>query len=296
MVGIAYQVMSNDNMTAAQKFGMIAVQAAGNAAITALTVNMSETAAQTASDTPSVFSKLWKQLGWGAIPVFALFTGLLGGLMGLAASAITKSKSQIAQATGVSASQGRLATGMLTYAEGNVNEFTDPGSLTPGRHYNVDAADGKSYRAKYMGTNPKTHITNGPEFHLAGRAGREAIIDAHTTRLMQMDDNGIWSAIQTLYNGGSLRHSSRRGRGVRAFASGNLEEFEAMDNEQGTMDNGMDIAAMTDALNRQTAVQEALLERLSSPIQATFNVYGKGGLVDSYDTGKKTANRYGVRY
>lgn len=296
LYGIAYQVMSNDNMTAAQKFGMIAVQAAGNAAITALTVNMSETAAQTASDTPSVFSKLWKQLGWGAIPVFALFTGLLGGLMGLAASAITKSKSQIAQATGVSASQGRLATGMLTYAEGNVNEFTDPGSLTPGRHYNVDAADGKSYRAKYMGTNPKTHITNGPEFHLAGEAGREAIIDAHTTRLLQMDDNGIWSAIQTLYNGGSLRHSSRRGRGVRAFASGNLEEFEAMGNEQGTMDNGMDIAAMTDALNRQTAVQEALLERLSSPIQATFNVYGKGGLVDSYDTGKKTVNRHGVRY
>jgi hypothetical protein len=300
LYGIAYQVMSNDNMTAAQKFGMIAVQAAGNAAITALTVNMSETAAQTASDTPSVFSKLWKQLGWGAIPVFALFTGLLGGLMGLAASAITKSKSQIAQATGVSASQGRLATGMLTYAEGNVNEFTDPGSLTPGRHYNVDAADGKSYRAKYMGTNPKTHITNGPEFHLAGEAGREAIIDAHTTRLLQMDDNGIWSAIQTLYNGGSLRHSSRRGRGVRAFAGGNLEELEEMDNGQWTMDNGMDngmdIAAMTDALNRQTAVQEALLERLSSPIQATFNVYGKGGLVDSYDTGKKTVNRHGVKY
>ena len=159
---------------------------------------------------------------------FYIFTGLLGGLMGLAASKISSAKSTIAQATGSSVGQGRLATGMLTYAGGNVNEMTEPGSLTPGRHYNVDGADGRTYRAKYMGKDARTHITTGPEFHLVGEKGREAIIDAHTTRSIQMNDPEIWRTIQTLYNGGSMsRVRSRRGRGVRAFADGNLGDFDA---------------------------------------------------------------------
>ena len=31
-------------------------------------------------------------------------------------------------------------------------------------------------------------------------------------------------------------------------------------------------------------------------IKGVFNVYGKDGLIDSYDRGKKNANRYGERY
>lgn len=298
LYGIAYQVMSNDNMSAAQKFGMVAVQAAGNAAITALTVNLSETTAQTASDTPSVYSKLYKQLGWGAIPVFALFTGILGGLMGLAASKIAKSKSQIAQATGVSASAGRLTTGMLTYAEGNVNEFTDPATLTPGRQYNVDAADGRTYRARYMGKGAKTHITNGPEFHLVGERGREAVIDAKTTRNIRMNEPEIWRSIQTLYNGGSLSHVPRRlGRGVAAYADGNLDEMSDM-GMMGGMGNSVGISVeMAASLQASIDRQSDLLERaITDGIKGVFDVYGKGGLVDSYDTGKKTLNRHGQRY
>lgn len=301
LYGIAYQAMSNDNLSTAQKFEMIAVQAAGQAAIAALSASMSQSVGQVAAETPAVASKAWSQLGpIGGAAAVAVFTALIGGLIGFATSKIAKSKSEIAAATGAggnSVASGRLVTGMLTYAEGNVNEFTDPNTLTPGRQYNVDAADGRTYRARYMGKNPRTHITNGPEFHLAGERGREAIIDAATTRHIQMDEAGIWRAIQTLSAGGRIGPRKIPGRGIAAFADGNLDELGDMGamGGIGTM-GGIDLVAVQASLDRNSAIQEALLERLSQPIQAKFDVYGKGGLVDSYDTGKKTAQRYGQRY
>ena len=299
LYGIAYQAMSNDNLSTAQKFEMIAVQAAGQAAISALTASLAQNTGQVAADTPAVASKAFAQLGpIGGAAAFAAITAILGGLVGLAVSKIAKSKSQIAQVTGASVGAGRMATGMLTYGEGNVNEFTDPSTLTPGRQYNVDSADGKTYRARYMGKNAKTHITNGPEFHLVGEKGREAIIDAHTTRQLQMDDNGIWQSIQTLYNGGRLSHSSmrRRGRGVRAFADGNLDEFEEVESTLGGGDTGMSmeqVISLKESIDRQSDLLEDLR---TNGIKATFDVYGKGGLVDSYDTGKKNVTRHGERY
>lgn len=299
MYGIAYQAMSNNNLTTAQKVQMMIVQAAGQAAISMLTASMAASTGETAANAPGWVSRTLKDLGPIGGPVaVGVFTALIGGLMGLAMSKITKSKSQIAQATGASAGAGRLSTGMLTYAEGNVNEFTDPSTLTPGRSYNVDGADGRTYRAKYMGANPTTHITNGPEFHLVGERGREAIIDAQTTRQIQMDDTGIWHDIQTLYNGGSISAVRRRRSGVRAFASGNINEFDdvAVATDGGTSASGSGsntAAALQASLDRNSEVLERALR---DGIKGVFDVYGKGGLVDSYDRGKKQVNRHGEKY
>lgn len=299
MYGIAYQAMSNENLSTAQKVEMMIVQAAGQAMISMLTASLAADTAETASHAPSWISKTLKELGPIGGPVaVGVFTALIGGLMGLATSKITKSKSQIAQVTGASASAGRLSTGMLTYAEGNVNEFTDPSSLTPGKRYNVDAADGKTYRARYMGRNPKTHLTNGPEFHLSGERGREMIIDAGTTRQITMNEGEIWHAIQTLSGGGSARRFARRGRGIPAFADGNIEDFI-----DGSV-SGDSVAGMSGMSAEQAASLQASIDRQAdlledlriNGIKATFDVYGKGGLVDSYDSGKKTLNRYGERY
>lgn len=299
MYGIAYQAMSNDNLTTAQKVQMMIVQAAGQAAISMLTASMAASTGETAANAPGWVSRTLKDLGPIGGPVaVGVFTALIGGLMGVAMSKITKSKSQIAQATGASAGAGRLSTGMLTYAEGNVNEFTDPSTLTPGRSYNVDGADGRTYRAKYMGANPKTHITNGPEFHLVGERGREAIIDAQTTRQIQMDDTGIWHDIQTLYNGGSISAVRRRRSGVRAFASGNIDEFDDVvavtDGSTSASSSGSDAtAALQASLDRNSEVLERALR---DGIKGIFDVYGKGGLVDSYDRAKKNVNRHGEKY
>ena len=299
LYGIAYQAMSNDNLSTSQKFQMIALQTAGQTAISMLTADFTKSAGEMEGSLPAILAKCLKiDPIWGAV-IFAGLTGLLGGLMGIATSKVAKSKSQISQATGASVGAGRLSTGMLTYAEGNVNEFTDPESLTPGRHYDVDGADGRTYRAKYMGRNAKTHITNGPEFHLVGEKGREAIIDAHTTRNIQMNDPEIWRTIQTLYNGGSAARmrSLRRGRGVRTFADGNMDEFEEMI-DGGTIESGMgfDPLALQGSLDRNSAVQEALLERLNEPIYAQNILYGPDGLPNVLRKLTKEASRHGEKY
>lgn len=302
LYGLAYQAMSNDNLSTAQKVQLFAVQAAGNAAIAMLTTDMATTEGEAAVSLPGILGKAASQLGPIAGPIaFAAMSALLGGLMGLAVSKIAKSKSTIAQATGASVGAGRLATGMLTYAEGNVNELTDPASLTPGRQYNVDGADGKTYRARYMGKGAKTHITNGPEFHLVGEAGREAIIDAKTTRLLQMNETGIWRDIQTLYNGGSISGLSTRRRrgGVRAYADGNIGEFEDMDGDaiaaNGT-GGGMSIemlASLQASIDRQSDLLE---NALVNGIKAVNKWTGSDGIPAMYNKMQKEAQRHGEKY
>lgn len=298
MYGLAYQVMSNENMSSTQKFLTFALQSAGQVAIAMLTTNMLQTDAQSKIELPGILGKAASQLGPIAGPIaFAAMTALLGGLMAVATSKVSKSKSQISQVTGASVSAGRLSTGMLTYAEGNVNEFTDPSTLTPGQQYNVDAADGHTYRARYMGSNPTTHLTNGPEFHLVGERGREAIIDANTTRQLQMNDTGIWNAIQTLYNGGSVR--SVRRSGMRNFTTGNLDDFaDASAADMATADGAATettgvVSSLQASLDRNSDVLERAMRE---GIKGVFDIHGKGGLVDSYDRGKKEANRHGEKY
>lgn len=299
LYGTAYQIMSNNNMSTAQKVQMFAVQAAGQAAITMLTTDLLQQQATQTVQLPGILGKLLGEMPYpAAIATFAVVTALMGGLMALAVSQVSKSKSQIAQTTGTNVSAGRLSTGMLTYAEGNVNEFTNPSSLTPGQQYNVDAADGHTYRARYMGSNPTTHLTNGPEFHLVGERGREAIIDADTTRQLQMNDTGIWQAIQTLYNGGSIRSARRSRSGIGNFASGNLDDFastiDAQDAGVTEAASGSNLLASLQAsLDRNSEIME---KAVSKGIKGVFNVYGKDGLIDSYDRGKKSANRYGEKY
>lgn len=297
LYGIAYQAMSNSNLSTTQRIEMVAVQAAGNAAIAMLTADLSQSTGEVASTLPAILAKCLKINPIGGAAIFAVLSAMIGGLMGMAMSKITKSKSEIAQATGASgANAGRLTTGMLAYAEGNVNEFTDPGTLKEGRQYNVDAADGRTYRARYMGRNPRTHITSGPEFHLSGERGREMIIDANTTRQITMNDGEIWHAIQTISNH-RMRSGIRRGRGVRAFADGNVEDFTEMADAGaagGVAGISVDMAV---ALQASIDRQSDLLERaLRQGIKGVFRVDGPDGLVNTYDKGKALATKHGQKY
>lgn len=59
---------------------------------------------------------------------------------------------------------------------------------------------------------------------------------------------------------------------------------------------GMDLSAMQAALDRNSAVQEALLERLSQPIVAQNIWHGPEGIPNMYNQMQKEAKRHGVRY
>ena len=87
------------------------------------------------------------------------------------------------------------------------------------------------------------------------------------------------SAIAILESPGRYWHLflAKNGRGVRHFG---LNELGGYTQLQASLDRNSDV-----------------LERaLTDGIRGVFNVYGKGGLVDSYDTGKKNASRHGERY
>lgn len=298
LYGIAYQAMSNDNLSTSQKFQTIALQAAGQSAIAMMQADLFKSESGTLVNLPKILSECLSISPIAGAAIFAVLSALLGAALGVAASNMAKKKSEVAKVTGASASAGRLATGMMTYAKGNVNELTDPDSLTPGRHYNVDGADGKTYRAKYMGKNAKTHITTGPEFHLVGEKGQEAIIDAHTTRNIRLNEPEIWQNIQTLYNGGRLSPvRRRRGRGVPAFADGNLDDFEeitdGMETGSGSGIGADQVMQLQASLDRNSDVLE---RAMNEGIKGVFDVYNKGGLVDTYDTAKKNLTRHGERY
>lgn len=113
-----------------------------------------------------------------------------------------------------------------------------------------------------------------------------------------MNDTGIWRAIQTLYNGGTLRSVRRNRGGVSNFASGNLDDFADTIGVQSSgtseMSLGSDVlAALQASLDRNSEIME---KAVSDGIKGVFDIYGKGGLVDSYDKGKKNASRHGEKY
>ena len=152
-----------------------------------------------------------------------------------------------------------------------------------------------------MGKGAKTHITNGPEFHLVGEAGREAIIDAKTTRLLQMNETGIWRDIQTLYNGGSISGLSTRHRrgGVRAFADGNIGEFEEMADGGGLTaegTGGMSADVMTSMLETNSRLADLLENALVNGIKAVNKWTGSDGIPAMYNKMQKEAQRHGEKY
>lgn len=67
--------------------------------------------------------------------MIAVISAALSALMGLAMGKLNKAKQDVAAATGVSSSKGRVAAGMLTYAEGD---------------YPVLGNDGQIYNARYQ--------------------------------------------------------------------------------------------------------------------------------------------------
>ena len=90
----------------------------------------------------------------------------------------------------------------------------------------------------------------------------------------------------------------RRGRGIPAFAGGNLDDFDSLVGSDDIAASGAgasqeQMVAFQQSLDRNSAVLE---RALAEGIRGVFDVYGKGGLIDSYDSGKKTATRYGQRY
>ena len=200
-----------------------------------------------------------------------------------------KVRQTIQEETKVSSS-GKLATGMLTYANGRYPTYSD-GTMS------VQGNDGNTYNATYK-PNLSTGEYRTPHLGIVGEKGAELIVDSPTYKNLQRYRPDILDDIYRIHRYGTRRvdwgETARRGNevlarraGVRTFADGSIDEV-------------LDGAAMAD----NTASQEALTTTLSSlatvlaniqrqGIAAHMSVYGSQGARSQLDKANKFMRKIG---
>lgn len=200
-------------------------------------------------------------------------------LQAMAKSAIANMFPEAAAETN-KATAGRLATGMLTYAEGN---------------YPVLGNDGNVYNAKYEGSGMKTGIyRGGAHFGIFSEKKPEAIIDGDTTQRLIMNHPDIWKAIVTLSKNGRLDS----GMGMRTFATGNINDLarQAQDMEaSATTDNNVQYEMMQE-MRALMSANLAIMNKLAiEGVHSNINMYGDDGLYKSMKKAEKYAGRVGYK-
>lgn len=165
----------------------------GSQAITDLTVQGAKTTADVSTGTASGAAKIIGELGWWGIPLIAVISAALSALMGLAMGKLNKSKQDVAAATGVSSSKGRVAAGMLTYAEGD---------------YPVLGNDGQIYNARYQKELKTGVYGGGAHFGIFSEKKPEMIVDGDTTQKLILNYPHIYDSILTIARHGQLKSAA----------------------------------------------------------------------------------------
>lgn len=225
------------------------------------------------------------QLGWWGIPLIAVISALLMGLLQAALSTSGKSSTNNNAAKKV-----KLASGMLTYDEGNVQT--------------VVGDDGRVYRAKEqrslpegvsMVTEPIATRVNGQQA-LVGERGPEIVIGRKTTRAIQMNRPDLLRDLALIDRGITTRK-------VRTFDEGNLSDLASAirptdaSTESAANDGSQTIDAATAEALRQMPAAMAAFAQVMTVIQkqgipAKIQKYGTGGLIDEVQSGLKFVSKY----
>jgi len=215
-------------------------------------------------------SKIIGTLGWWGIPLIGVITALL---MGLLSSAKSTAGTESSKATNTP--KVKLASGMLTYDEGNVKRFI--------------GQDGKVYTATEE-AQPKDGLVTHPiattvqgQPALVAENGPEIVVGRKTTQAIMMNEPEL---IKYLAN-----YEKYGGKGYSPFDSGNVEQVAA------TMPDGSnlglsseDARALTSAISVFTQTVTKLQQ---NGIPAHIKKYGTGGLIEEVKSGMKFMSRYG---
>ena len=261
----------------------------GSASIAELTVEGAEATADVAAGTAKATAKEAGRLGWKGLIVGALIGTALSALLGLAMSALNKSKSEVASATG--ASNGKLVTGMLTYAKGRYPVYADG-------QYEVQGNDGHSYNARYEKELSTGVYGGGAHFGIFSERQPEAVLDGRTTGRVVMDYPAIWRDIVSLSRFGRLAPDSPYSRRMNTYANGNLSMIPGGDatgtvagNATGTADSNAALAAM---IQQNNAIMAQLQAQLAAGLNVNMPIFGKNGLHKTIQKMDRYAERYGV--
>lgn len=253
-------------------------------------------------------AKTISELGWWGLPLVAVISAALMGLLNYALSAIGGGKGGSEKAA--AKPKVKLASGMLTYDKGNVQETVGSwrgknGEYLTDERRTVVGDDGRVYRAREqrslpqgvsMVTEPIATRVNGQQA-LVGERGPEIVIGRKTTRAIQMNRPDLLRDLALIDRGITTRK-------VRAFDEGNLSELasamrpdgEALPTQQQTA-NGQIDAATADAL-RQLPVAMAAFAQVMGVIQkdgipANLNMFGENGAYKKFQQADKFYKKYG---
>jgi len=248
----------------------------GSQAITDLTVQGAKTTADISAGIASGSAKTIGQLGWWGIPLIAAISAALSALMGLAMGKLNKSKEEIASATGASSNNSRIATGMLTYAEGD---------------YPVLGNDGQIYNARYQKELKTGVYSGGAHFGIFSEKKPEMIVDGDTTQKLILNYPHIYESILTI-----ARHGQLKSAAMPTFAGGSYPSItaQATQTPQPSGDAGMSVSQIAQVLAGVTEAVNTLTERLNRPINATVDPYGTKGAVNQLNKASKFMTKRGL--
>lgn len=192
-----------------------------------ITTEATETSTSGALNIAKGSAKTIGELGWWGIPLVAVISALIGGLISWAMGKV-KGAGKVATDTAPAAT-GKVVSGMLAYDSGNVQS--------------VLGSDGNTYAARVGGLGSGSGIVTAPtltnvggQAALVGELGPEVVIGRATTRAMMQDNPRLLHSLVQF----DRLHS---GRGFRTYDSGNLTDFGGVDG----IDNPM--AATIDRMN-----------------------------------------------
>lgn len=238
-----------------------------------------ETQAKTSMGIASGAANIIGKLGWWGIPLVAVITALLNGLL---SAAMGKVSSLFGKGGfNDNKTNTKLVSGMLTYDSGNVQSFR---GIEDGKTYPVVGNDGRVYAASEAGElstglirDPVTSIINGQPALIAER-GPEMIIGRETTAAMMMARPDLLADIVKF-------DRSRSGMTYRAYDSGNVASFDS----NAASLSKMDLNTLRDTISELSRTLSNLQQR---GIPAHINKWGRGGISDGAASGKDFMSRY----
>nr|DAI40132.1 MAG TPA: tail tape measure protein [Caudoviricetes sp.] len=237
-----------------------------SAAVQGANASLAEASAKVPAGIASGAAETIGQLGWWGIPLVAVISAVLGGLLSLAKGALSNAfggNKNTAKTNNI-----KVTSRMLTYDSGNVQGMM-PYVSESGDFYLATPHNGQ-HRGVSLLTHPTATTINGQP-SLVAENGPEIVIGRETTRAMQMNDPQLLRA---------LVNFDRNFSGRKAYDAGNLSEADTTATPVGASVQELVASSAVTNMALQEAVT-ALLKRLDAPIEAKINMYGYGQLYDS---------------
>lgn len=246
-----------------------------------------KTQANTSMGIASGASKIIGTLGWWGIPLIAVITALLNGLLSFAMSKVSSLFGGGSDSDDGGGQTAKLVTGMLTYDSGNVQAYA---GVLDGKSYPVVGSDGNVYAATDGGElstglvkDPITTFVNGQPA-LVAEKGPEMVIGRETTAAMMMARPDLMAEIVKF-------DKNRSGMNYRVFDEGNIGEFGAFANPDGSPAapslSQEDVQQLRGAITEFTAMM-LLLQKNGLHV----NKYGRGGIAEEAEDGAQFMGRY----